>query len=185
MSEAVHALSMYFYTSNTPPERASNPHLRKAFALLGALVPEPRDIRGSLLDTATAKVKQSTLQALDGTRFAIITDGWSKRTAARGKPPINVMICPDDGPAVAWRIVDASGQIKDTAYVVQLHRDLRGEIEAAVPNGHFLGCHGQHGDQPCRHEDFATGGPHDLGASVRRTCAEQRDQTRSQELCVD
>jgi hypothetical protein len=64
---------------------------------------------------------------------------WSKRTAARGNPLINVMICPDDGPAVAWRIVDPSGQIKDTAYVAQLHRDLRGEIEAAVPNGHFLG----------------------------------------------
>jgi hypothetical protein len=63
----------------------------------------------------------------------------SKRTAACGTPLINVMICPDDSTAVAWRIVDASGQIKDTAYVVQLHCDLRGEIEAAVPNGHFLG----------------------------------------------
>jgi hypothetical protein len=113
--------------------------LRKALALLGALVPEPRDIRGSLLDAATAKVTQSTLQALDGTHFAIVMDGWSKRTAAHGKPLINVIICPYDGPAVAWRIVDASEQIKDTAYAVQLHRDLRGEIEAAVPNGHFLG----------------------------------------------
>jgi hypothetical protein len=57
MSEAVHALSMYFYTSNTPPERARNPHL-------------------------------------------------------------HIMM-----------------QLR----VAQLHHDLSGEIEAAVPNGRFLG----------------------------------------------
>jgi hypothetical protein len=60
MSEAVHALSMYFYTSNAPPGRASNLHLQKSFALLGAVVPKPRDVRGSLLDAATSKVTQST-----------------------------------------------------------------------------------------------------------------------------
>jgi hypothetical protein len=103
-------------TPTRNPQRASNPHLRKAFALLGAVVPEPRDIRGNLLDKAARSVKQSTLEYLMGKRFAIITNGWSKRTAARATPLINVMVCPDDGPAVAWRVEDASRKIKDTAH---------------------------------------------------------------------
>jgi hypothetical protein len=69
----------------------------------------------------------------------MITDGWSKRTSDRGTPLINVIICPDDGPAVAWRVVDASGQIKDTEYVEQLHLELRAEIEAALTDCQFLG----------------------------------------------
>jgi hypothetical protein len=138
MAEAVEELAMYFYTSNTPPERASNKHLQKSFALLGAVIPEPRDFRGSLLDAATVKVKRSTLEALLGKRWVMITDGWSKRTADRGTPLINVMICPDDGPAVAWRVADASCQIKDTEYVAQLHRELRAEIEATLTDCQFL-----------------------------------------------
>jgi hypothetical protein len=138
MSAAVQALSMYFYTSNTPPERVSNPHLRKTFALIGAVVPEPRDIRGNLLDKAARSVKQSTLEYLMGKRFAIITDSWSKRTAARGTPLINVMVCPEDGPAVAWRVEDAAGKIKDTSYVAQLHHNLRSEVEAALSGGEFI-----------------------------------------------
>jgi hypothetical protein len=138
MSAAVEALSMYFYTSNTLPERVSNPHLRKTFALIGAVVPEPRDIRGNLLDKAARSVKQSTLEYLMGKRFAIITDSWSKRTAARGTPLINVMVCPEDGPAVAWRVEDAAGKIKDTSYVAQLHHNLRSEVEAALSGGEFI-----------------------------------------------
>ncbi len=138
-AEAIEELSMYFYTSNTPIERVTNPHLKRSFALLGLALPEPRDLRGSLLDSAVHKVRVSTLEVLEGRRYAIVTDGWSKRTASRGTPLINVMLCPDDGPAVAWRVEDASGCIKNTDYVVQLHQKLRAEIKAAVPTGEFLG----------------------------------------------
>jgi hypothetical protein len=57
LREAQRELAMYFYTSNTPPERVRNPHLKRSFALLGADVPEPRDLRGSYLDAAAGDTK--------------------------------------------------------------------------------------------------------------------------------
>ena len=75
MSEAVEELTMFFYTSDMPLERAGNKHLQRSFALLGAVVPEPRDVRDSLLDAATVKVKESTVEALRGKRYGIVTDG--------------------------------------------------------------------------------------------------------------
>lgn len=62
------------------------------------------------------------MASLQDARFAVVTDGWSKRTAERGFPLINVMLCPDDGPAVFWRVIDASGRIKDATHAVQLHK---------------------------------------------------------------
>jgi hypothetical protein len=47
LHEAQWELAMYFYTINTPPECVRNPHLKRSFALLGADVPEPHDLRGS------------------------------------------------------------------------------------------------------------------------------------------
>ena len=53
--------------------------------------------------------------------YAIVTDGWSKRTAARGTPLINIMIGPDDRPAVFWRVEDGSNAHKNSDWVVELH----------------------------------------------------------------
>jgi hypothetical protein len=39
MNEAMHELAMSFVTSNTPPERVENVHLKKSFALLGSQTP--------------------------------------------------------------------------------------------------------------------------------------------------
>jgi hypothetical protein len=139
LREAQQELAMYFYTSNTPPERVRNPHLKRSFALLGADVPEPRDLRGSYLDAAAEDTKKSVLEAVSGKRYAIVTDGWSKRTAVRGAPLINVNICPEDAPAIFWRVEDASGRIKDKNYVVQLHQQLRVEMQQAIPCAQLIG----------------------------------------------
>jgi hypothetical protein len=74
------------------------------------------------------------MQSLEDTRYAIVPDGWSKRAAQRGTPLINVMVCPNDGPAVFWKVVNAEGQIKDAQYVFELHKELRIEIETALPH---------------------------------------------------
>jgi hypothetical protein len=65
------------------------------------------------------------IESLCGKRYAVVEDGWSERTAARGAPLINVNICPGDGEAVIWRREDASGRIKDARYVVELRKKLR------------------------------------------------------------
>ena len=77
LQEARDELAMFFYTSNTPPRRALNPHLHHSCALLGATVP---GLRGAYLNAATEIVKDSMLQSITGKRYAIVTDGWSKRT---------------------------------------------------------------------------------------------------------
>jgi hypothetical protein len=116
-----------------------NPHLKRSFALLGADVPEPRDLRGSYLDAAARDIKKSVLEAVSGQRYAIVTDGWSKRTAVCGALLINVNICPEVNPAIFWRFEDASGRIKDKAYVVRLHQQLRVEMQQAIPRAQFIG----------------------------------------------
>jgi hypothetical protein len=119
--KAQHELAMFMYTSNTPAYRAENVHLKRAFACLGGTVPSPKQLRTSNLDDAEAYVRAATLESLKSARYAIVTDGWSKRTAVRGAPLINIMICPDDGPAVFWRVEDCSGKIKDADFVLQFH----------------------------------------------------------------
>jgi hypothetical protein len=122
MARANEHLAMFFYTSNTPPQRANNPHLKQLGALLGFKTPSPKELRGRLLKGARSSVEESLLTELDSTRYAITTDGWSKRTAIRGAALINVMLCPDDGPAVFWDVIDASGAIKDADYIVKIHK---------------------------------------------------------------
>jgi hypothetical protein len=139
LREAQRELAMYSYTSNTPPERVQNPHLKRSFALLGADVPEPRDLRGSYLDAAAGDTKKSVLEAVRSKRYAIMTDGWSKRTAVHGAPLINVNICPEDAPAIFWRVEDASGRIKDKDYVVRLHQQLCVEMQQVIPRAQFIG----------------------------------------------
>jgi hypothetical protein len=97
-------------------------------------VPEPRALRGSYLDAAAEDTNKSVI----GKRYAIVTDGWSKRTALRGAPLINVNICPEDAPAIFWRVEDASGCIKDKDYVVRLHQQLRVEMQQAIPRAQFI-----------------------------------------------
>jgi hypothetical protein len=75
-----------------------------------------------MLDKAYDGVKNSIMESLCGKRYAIVTDGWSRRTAVRGAPLININICVDDGPALFWRVEDSSGLIKGTQYVVSLHQ---------------------------------------------------------------
>jgi hypothetical protein len=130
---------MHFYTSSTLPERVRKPHLKRSFALLGADVPEPRDLRGSYLDAAAGDTKKSVLEAVSSKRYAIVTDGWSKRTAVCGASLINVNIYPEDAPTIFWRFEDASGRIKDNAYVVRLHQQLRVEMQQAIPRAQFIG----------------------------------------------
>jgi hypothetical protein len=116
-------LAMYFFTSNKPPERAGNLHLRSALAILGLeTAPTARDLRGAALDQAVSEVRLEALQALKTCSYAFFTDGWSKRAAKRGVPLVNVMVCPADGAAVFWCVKDASGHIKNKDWVVQLHR---------------------------------------------------------------
>jgi hypothetical protein len=58
-------------------------------------------------------VQAATIESLCGKRYAVVTDGWSKGTAARSDPLVNINIRPDDEEAVFWRIEHASGCIKD------------------------------------------------------------------------
>jgi hypothetical protein len=88
---------------------------------------------------ANTKIKMVRPNSLLNSRYAIVTDGWSKRTAQRHVLLINANICPDDGPAMFWKVVDTSGKIKDKDYVVQLHKDIRVEMEKLLPNATFLG----------------------------------------------
>jgi hypothetical protein len=139
LREAQQELAMHFYTSSTLPERVRKPHLKRSFALLGADVLEPRDLRGSYLDAAAGDTKKSVLEAVSSKRYAIVTDGWSKRTAVCGASLINVNIYPEDAPTIFWRFEDASGRIKDNAYVVRLHQQLRVEMQQAIPRAQFIG----------------------------------------------
>jgi hypothetical protein len=82
---------------------------------------------------ANTKIKMVRPNSLLNSRYAIFTDGWSKRTAQRHVLLINVNICPDDGPAMFWKVVDTSGKIKDKDFVVQLHKDIRVEMEGCMP----------------------------------------------------
>jgi hypothetical protein len=99
---AVDALSMYFDMYNTPPECVSNPQLRGAFDLLGAVVPESCYVRAHVLHRAGKTVKQSKLECLVGKRYAIVTDSPSKRMATRGLQLFNLIMHLEDGPAVDW-----------------------------------------------------------------------------------
>jgi hypothetical protein len=137
--QASRALAMMYYTTNTPPERVNSTYQQKYSAILGHKSPSAKDLRGYLLDDAYDTVKSSVMQSLEDTRYAIVTDGWSKRAAQRGTPLINVMVCPDDGPAVFWKVVNAEGQIKDAQYVFELHKELRIEVETALPHAQFVG----------------------------------------------
>jgi hypothetical protein len=85
-ADALEELAMFFYTSNTPPERANNPHLKRCLALLGIKAPKREDLQVSYLQSARSKVQAATIQSLRGKRYAVVTDGWYKRTAARGAP---------------------------------------------------------------------------------------------------
>jgi hypothetical protein len=91
------------------------------------------------LGAAAEKVKDSIFQPISGERYAIVTDGWSKCTAVHGAPLINVNMCPQDAPAIFWRVDDASSRIKDKDNVSQLHPQLQEEIEQAVPDAYFIG----------------------------------------------
>jgi hypothetical protein len=84
-------------------------------------------------------VKSSVLKPLESTQYAIVTDGWSKRAAQRGTPLINPMVCPDDGPAVFWKVMNAPGQIQDAQYVYDLYLELRLDVEKALPSAQFVG----------------------------------------------
>jgi hypothetical protein len=137
--QANKALAMMYCTTNTPPERVNSTYQQKCSALLGHKSPSPKDLRGHLLDEAYNTVKSSVLKSPDGTRYAIVTDGWSKRAAQCGNALINAMVCPDDGPVVFWKVVNASGQIKDAEYVYVLHFKLRLDVEKALPSAHFVG----------------------------------------------
>lgn len=97
------------------------------------------DVCGRLLDDARSEVKQSVLSDLEHCRYAIVTDGCSKRAAQRGTPLINCIVCPDDGPAVFWRVHNAAGWIKDANYVYALHQCLRKEVKDALPNATLCG----------------------------------------------
>lgn len=114
---------MFFYTSNTPAWRATNEHLKRSLAHLGCISPTQKMLRTTLLDDCHSAVMSAVIAELNASsvRYPIVSDGWSKRIAIRGSPLINFMICPDNGAAVFWRVQDASGQIKDAAYVVKLH----------------------------------------------------------------
>jgi hypothetical protein len=109
INEAMHELAMNFFTSNTPPERVENVHLKKSFALLGSQTPSARDLRTGYLAAAHKHVEETSVNSLLNSRYAIVTDGRSKRTGQRGAPLININICPDDGPAMFWKVVDTSG----------------------------------------------------------------------------
>jgi hypothetical protein len=111
--EAREELAMLFYTRTTLPHLELNLHLQRSYAPLGALIPDHRDCGGAYLDAASERGKDSILQSISGECYAIVTDGWSTRTAVRGALLMNVNICPKDGSAVLWRVEDASGRIKD------------------------------------------------------------------------
>jgi hypothetical protein len=129
---------MMYYTTNTPPERVNSTYQQKYSAILGHKSPSAKDLRGYLLDDAYYTLS-SVMQSLEDTQYAIVTDGWSKCAPQRGTPVINVVVCPDDGPAVFWKVVNAEGQIKDAQYVFELHKELRIEVETALPHAQFLG----------------------------------------------
>lgn len=137
--EADAALAMLYYTTNTPPDRADSAAQRKYSALLGHKSPSANQIRGPLLDNAYSSVRQEVLKVLQNTRYAIVTDGWSKRAALRGAPLINVMICPDSRPAVFWKVVNVEGCIKNHKFVYDLHVSLREEIESELPDAQCIG----------------------------------------------
>jgi hypothetical protein len=139
--QASRALAMMYYTTNTPPERVNSTYQQKYSAILGHKSPSAKDLRVYMLDDVYDTVKSSVMQSLEDTRYAIVTDGWSKRAAQRGTL-INVMVCPDDGPAVFWKVVNAEGQIKDAQYVFELHKELRIEVETALPHAQCWLHHG-------------------------------------------
>ena len=84
--EADKALAMWYYTTNTPPERASSGYQKRYSAMLAHKSPSIKDLRGHLLDEAYATVSQSVLCDLAESKYAIVTDGCSKRAAQRGTP---------------------------------------------------------------------------------------------------
>lgn len=119
---AKRSCALYFFTSNTAFNQVKNPHLAKAFAQLGCNVPTSWELKNTHLPAARKQVHEHVLESMKGKRYALVTDGWSKKTAVRGEPLINVMCCPDTGPAVFIKIVNAAGEIKNIEWVYQLHK---------------------------------------------------------------
>jgi hypothetical protein len=116
--QALESLAMFLFTSNSPPSRVEKSHLQRCFARLGVVSPSRKVMGASLLKECQSKCTVSLMRS----RYAVVTDGWTKRTAKRGTPLINVMVFPDDRPAVFLRVVDAGNQIKHKAFVVELHQ---------------------------------------------------------------
>lgn len=76
---------------------------------------------------------------LVGARYALTSDGWSKKAAAHGIPLINFMILPDNGAATFHRIHNAEGEVNDADWIAELHNSVIGEVEDCVKEGHLSG----------------------------------------------
>lgn len=60
----IRELALFIYTSETPFYRLQNPHLHKAFELLGITVPDEKAFRTTLLDSIFEEVESEVMLKL-------------------------------------------------------------------------------------------------------------------------
>lgn len=141
--KAIDELSLFFFTNPTVSlHLIGDAHLKNAFAALGVSLPGRTALGGTLLDKQHALAVERVLQngfggVLDAVEagqfdniidmyglgklpvlakaFALASDGWRRKLCAQGTPLINLMIIPDEGPAV---FIKVSGYpVEDNTFV--------------------------------------------------------------------
>jgi hypothetical protein len=130
--KAVDELSLFFFSNPTVSLRLiEDSHLKAAFAGLGVKIPCRTSLSTTLLDKQYSAAIETTLHdsfggVLDestaaaaaddmdvfglGTlpvlakAFALASDGWRTKACGQGVPLINLLVIPDEGPAVFIKV---------------------------------------------------------------------------------
>eukprot|EP00955_Chlamydomonas_euryale_P045663 353208-Chlamydomonas_euryale.AAC.1 len=129
------SLARFFYKNNIALHLVEDPDLQKAFGHLGVLLPDRRELGGSMLDTEfdTVKTMQSRKLASQS-GYAITTDGFKKKYIEGGAPLLNVIALFPDGGSTFVKVVKAEGVTKDGKWFAQLHADIIGQLEPDDPS---------------------------------------------------
>jgi hypothetical protein len=116
------SLARFFFKNGIPLQLTDDPDLRAAVAHVGLLPPSRDNLSNKLLDEVYNEVRAADDARLAGQRLLqLTTDGWRRRTAARGVFLINVVALLPPGGSVFFKVVAAPGVIKDKAWIKDRH----------------------------------------------------------------
>lgn len=120
-------IARFFFKNGIPLQLTDDPDLRTAVAHVGLVPPSRHDLSNKLLDDAYAEVRAADQAKLAAQQLLqLATDGWRRRTAARGVPLINVMALLPPGGSIFFKVVAAPGVVKDKHWIQERRLEWAG-----------------------------------------------------------